>query len=141
MKKNEAIKKQQEKKRKRTLSIILVCSIIVGIVATGIIILATNKSSNMNNSNTSKEVSDSFYLQIYDDNDNIVAKYEVSLTGIASGKNSKITSVSFSYVAGVECETDYTVEGNIAGVAITHPTEGQLVRVITLNANGEFTTN
>lgn len=84
------------------------------------------------------EVSDYFYMQIYNSRDVVVSKYKVTLTGSVGLFSKKITSVSFSRVSGDTCTTEYDIDGNTAYVKITHPVEGYFDAYFTLNSSGEF---
>lgn len=85
------------------------------------------------------DVSDYFYMQIRNSNNQIVSKYKVSLTGKVSLFSKKITSVSITRESGDVCTTDYSIDGNSAYVIITHPREGYLDGTFTLNSDGSFT--
>ena len=91
-----------------------------------------------NSNHDAEEVSDYFYLQIYNSDNQVVSKYRVTLTGMVSSASREITSVSFDLVSGDVCETDYAIDGNGASVTITHPTEGYLLRIFALGASGVF---
>ena len=83
-------------------------------------------------------VTDDFFLNIYNSEYQTIAEYKVTLTGKISNAGNEIISVSFEHVSGDECEPDYEIDGNIVSVSITHPTEGRLLRILTLDENGVF---
>lgn len=87
------------------------------------------------------QVSDYIYMQIYNDNGQIVSKYKVTMTGMVSRVSSEryITSITFSRVSGDTCSTNYNINGYSAVATITHPTEGYLNAYITLGTGGAFT--
>ena len=87
------------------------------------------------------QVSDYFYMQIYNSNDQVVAKYKITVTGMVSRVSSEryITSIAFSRVSGDTCSTNYSIDGYNATVIITHPQEGYLDAYITLGTGGSFT--
>lgn len=86
------------------------------------------------------QVSDYFYMQIYNSSDQVVSKYKITVTGMVSRVSSEryITSVSFSRVSGDTCSTNYSIDGYNATVIITHPKEGYLDAYITLGTGGSF---
>ena len=83
-------------------------------------------------------VTDDFFLNIYNSDYQTVAEYKVTLEGKISNAGNEIISVSFEHVSGDECEPDYEIDGNTVSVSITHPTEGRLLRILTLDENGVF---
>lgn len=83
-------------------------------------------------------VTDDFFLNIYNSEYQTVAEYKVTLTGKISNAGNEIISVSFEHVFGDECETDYEIDGNTVSISITHPTEGSLLRILTLSEDGAF---
>lgn len=83
-------------------------------------------------------VTDDFFLNIYNSEYQTIAEYKVTLTGKISNSGNEIISVSFEHVSGDECETDYEIDGNTVSISITHPTEGSLLRILTLSENGAF---
>lgn len=83
-------------------------------------------------------VTDDFFLNIYDSEYQTIAEYKVTLTGKISNAGNEIISVSFEHVSGDECDPDYEIDGNTVSVSITHPTEGRLLRILTLDENGVF---
>lgn len=88
-----------------------------------------------------REVSDYFYLQIYNNKNEVVTKYKVTLTGVVSRVNSdrRITSVTFSRVFGDTCVTSYTINGHTATAEITHPIEKYFSACFVLGTGGAFT--
>ena len=121
--------------KKRVICMILAVVLLAGIATTG---LVTYMPGDTGEENTSRQVSDYFYIQIYDVNDRVVSKYKVTLTGTVSARNREITGVSFELESGDACETIHQIDGDMAGVVVTHPTEGYLMRVFVLEENGEF---
>ena len=85
-----------------------------------------------------KQISDYFFIQLYNSEDQVAATYKVTLTGMYSGLNSRITDVEVDYESGDKCETSYSVDGNRVVVTITHSTEGYLEKTLILNVNGTF---
>lgn len=87
------------------------------------------------------QVSDFFYMQIYNSGNQVISKYKVTVTGMVSRVDSEryITSVSFSRISGDTCTTNYSMNGYNATVTLTHPTEGFLNAYITLGTGGSFT--
>lgn len=83
-------------------------------------------------------VTDDFFLNIYNSDYQTVAEYKVTLEGKISNAGNEIIAVSFEHVSGDECEPDYEIDGNAVSVSITHPTEGRLLRILTLDENGVF---
>lgn len=130
--------KQKEAMKKRVICIVLACMLLVGTLAVGFITNAPDDTSNTTYAKDEEEVSDYFYVQIYNSEDQVVSKYKVTLKGMVSSTSREITSVSFDLVSGDVCETDYEIDGNGAYVTITHPTEGYLLRIFALGANGVF---
>lgn len=124
--------------KKRAICIILACVLLLGTLSVGVITYAWDDDAETPHEDEAKQVSDYFYMQIYNSEDQIVAKYKVTLTGTVSGASREITAVSFSHESGDACETNYEVDGDTAYVTITHPTEGYLLRIVTLNASGSF---
>lgn len=88
-----------------------------------------------------RQVSDYFYLQIYGDNNKLISKYKVTVTGMVSrvGSNRYITSVEFSRRYGDACLTTHEITGYTALAIIEHPVEGYLGAHITLGSGGTFT--
>lgn len=86
------------------------------------------------------QVSDYFFMQIYNSNNQVISKYKVTLTGMVSRVSSdrRITSVSFSRVNGDSCSTSSNINGYTAVVKITHPIEGSLSAYFTLGSGGSF---
>ena len=87
------------------------------------------------------QVSDYFYMQIYNSSGQTVSKYKVTMTGTVSRVSSEryITAITFSRISGDTCSTDYSISGYNATATITHPTEGRLVAYIALGSSGSFT--
>lgn len=85
-----------------------------------------------------KQISDYFFIKLYNSEDQVAATYKVTLTGSFSGVSSRIDYVEISYESGDECETSYSVDGNKVVVTVTHPTEGYLEKTLVLNENGTF---
>ena len=121
--------------RKRILCIVLACALLAGIVAVGFV---TNEPGITSDGDKGRQVSDYFYIQIYGADDQVVARYKVTLTGTLFAKSREVTSVTFDHEAGDVCETIHKIDGDMVGVVITHPTEGYLMRVFVLDENGEF---
>lgn len=121
--------------KKRIFCVILAVLLLGGIVTTG---LFTDKPGNADKETESRRVSDYFYIQIYDTNDQVVSKYKVTLSGAVSAGTREITGVSFNLESGDACETIQKIDGDMAGIVITHPTEGYLMRVFVLDENGVF---
>ena len=119
--------------KKRVLCIVLVCVLLAGIVTTGFVAYGP-----ANNAEEERQVSDYFYIQIYNADNQVASKYKVTLTGTVSGRNRKIDSVDCELEFGDACETVSKINGDMVGILITHPTEGYLVRAFVLNENGEF---
>ena len=124
--------------KKKVISLIFACILSVGIISVGVITYALSNIDTTPYENDNTQVSEYFYLQIYNSDGQIVSKYKIALTGIVSSANRKISSVSFNCVFGDTCETNYDIDGDTAYIAITHPTEGCLVRFFTLSAEGRF---
>ena len=121
--------------KKRVLCIILACALLVGVIATGLIAYAPSGDGGATGE---RQVSDYFYMQIYNGEDQAVSRYKVTLTGTVSGRSREITAVSFICESGDICQTEYELDGDTAYVIITHPTEGYLLRGFILDANGNF---
>lgn len=86
-----------------------------------------------------RQVSEYFYIQIYNDENQAVSKYKITLTGIfSSPRNRRIIDVSVSYEFGDICQTSYNIDGYNVTVTVTHPTEGQFEKFFVLGANGRF---
>ena len=83
-------------------------------------------------------VTDDFFLNIYNSEYQTITEYKVTLTGKISDAGNEIISVSFEHISGDECDPDYEIVGNVVSVSITHPTEGRLQRILTLNEDGTF---
>lgn len=130
--------KKKATKKKRAICIVLVYMLLIGTISVGIITFASHDTAVTPYANDKQQVSDYFYLQVYNSEEQIVSKYKVTLTGMVSSISREITSVSFSYVSGDMCETDYDIDGDAAYVTIIHPTEGCLARIFTLSASGVF---
>ena len=121
--------------KKRIFCVILAVLLLGGIVTTG---RFTVKPGNADKETESRQVSDYFYIQIYDTNDQVVSKYKVTLSGAVSAGTREITGVSFNLESGDACETIQQIDGDMVGIVITHPTEGYLMRVFVLDENGVF---
>ena len=121
--------------KKRIFCVILAVLLLGGIVSTG---LFTDKPGNADKETESRQVSDYFYIQIYDTNDQVVSKYKVTLSGAVSAGTREITGVFFNLESGDACETIQKIDGDMVGIVITHPTEGYLMRVFVLDENGVF---
>lgn len=121
--------------KKRVLSMMLVVVLLVGIVTAGSVAYGPAYSDE---ENQVRQVSDYFYIQIYDTNDQVVSRYKITLTGTVSARNREITGVSFVCEFGDLCETIQQIDGDMVGIIITHPTEGYLIRVFALDENGVF---
>lgn len=85
-----------------------------------------------------QHISDYFFIQLYNTEDQVVSKYRVTLTGRFSGVSSSIDYVEISHESGDECETSYSVDGNKVVVTVAHPTEGYVENTLVLNVNGTF---
>lgn len=87
------------------------------------------------------QVSDYFYMQIYNSSGQTISKYKVTVTGMVSRVSSEryITAITFSRISGDTCSTNYSINGYNATVSLTHPTEGPLAFYIVLGASGSFT--
>ena len=70
--------------RKRILCIVLACALLAGIVAVGFV---TNEPGNTSDGDKGRQVSDYFYIQIYGADDQVVARYKVTLTGTLFAKS------------------------------------------------------
>lgn len=119
--------------RKRILCIVLACIFLGGSLCVGLTAYAGVSSAK-----DVQEVSDHFYMQIYDSQDNVVSKYKVMLTGMISDKTREITSVTFSHESGDICDTAFTIDGYIAVATLTHPVEGYHDAAFLLGADGVF---
>ena len=86
------------------------------------------------------QVSDYFYMQIRDNNDQIVSIYKLTITGVVSRVNSSryINSMEFTHHAGDECTTYYEIDGYTAFATIIHPVEGHLSFYLELGTGGSF---
>lgn len=116
---------------KKIICTVLACILLGGVLSAWFIAYAPDK-------NDERQVSDFFYIQLYNSERQVVSKYKVTLTGTVSSTSREITSVSFSHVSGDTCETDHKIAGNAAVVTVTHPTEGYLERNFTLSTGGIF---
>lgn len=85
------------------------------------------------------EVSDYFYIVLYNSKDEMLSKYKVALEGKITAISRKITSVTITRVSGDVCDTDYTIDGKSAYVIVTHPGGGYMDGTFTLNWDGTFT--
>ena len=121
--------------KKRILCIVLACALLAGVVTAGVVVSGTNTASE---EDRGRQVSDFFYIQIYGDGDQPVTRYKVTLTGTVFNKSREITAVTFDHEFGDVCETVHSIDGDMVGVVITHPTEGYLMRVFLLDENGQF---
>ena len=83
--------------KKRIFCVILAVLLLGGIVTTG---LFTDKPGNADKETESRQVSDYFYIQMYDINDQVVSKYKVTLSGAVSAGTREITGVSFDLESG-----------------------------------------
>lgn len=124
--------------KKRAVIIALTCMLLAGIISVGFITYTPDTTAVTPYANDKQQVSDYFYVQIYNSEEQVVSKYKVTLTGMVSSTSRGITSVSFSSVSGDPCETNYDINGDTAYVTITHPTEGCWARIFTLSASGVF---
>lgn len=121
-----------------------ICMILIGILALGAIAVPAHLGHAANGSAASQEsgsqqVSDYFYVHIYDSQDVVVSKYQILLTGVVSDTGREITSVSFSHISGDSCVTGYVLDGYTAIAVVTHPTEGYVEYNFMLSESGEFT--
>ena len=83
-------------------------------------------------------VTDDFFLNIYNSEYQTITEYKVMLTGKISNAGNESISASFEHISGDECTPDYEIAENVVSVSITHPTEGRLLRILTLNEDGTF---
>ena len=88
--------------------------------------------------NDGMPVSDYFFIQMYDEEKQVISKYQVTLTGIVSIEDSRITSVSFSHISGDVCDVTHDISGNTVVVTMTHHKEGALERNFILSSDGTF---
>jgi len=121
--------------KKRICCVILACVILAGIAATGLAAFGPRRASGADDR---QQVSDCFYIQIYNANDQVVSRYRVTLTGIVSDRSREITGAAFDHESGDVCQTVHRIDGDMVGIVITHPTEGYLMRVFVLDENGAF---
>lgn len=121
--------------KKRIVCAVLACALLAGILTAGFVTAGSNATAE---EGQGRQVSDFFYIQIYDADDQVVTRYKVTLTGMLYNKSREVTDVSFDREFGDECETIYSIDGDMVGVVITHPTEGYLMRVFLLDENGGF---
>lgn len=86
------------------------------------------------------QVSDDFYMRILNNENQILSKYKVTITGIVSRVNSNryINSVTFSRVSGDPCSTEYAINGYFASATIIHPVEGYLTFFFRLGSGGSI---
>lgn len=115
---------------KRVLCFVLVCVMAAGIVVIPFQMLSAGDSP--------EEVSDYFFVQLYDGEDQVVSKYKVTLTGTVSRASRKITAISAEHVSGDVCESTYQIENATAEVFLTHPTEGRAEYHFMLDSSGVF---
>lgn len=87
---------------------------------------------------STRDVSDYFFVQIYDTDDQILSKYKVTLTGTVSGSDRSILTAVPTYESGNECQTEARITGYNAVITITHPTQGYWEYRFILNADGTF---
>lgn len=125
---NKKIKQKKHQHRQRSISLILIIVLVISAMIVPMQMIFAKE----------KQISDYFFIQLYDSEDQVVATYKVTLTGSFSGVSSRIDYVEISYESGDECETSYSVDGNKVVVTVTHPTEGVLEKTLVLNANGTF---
>ena len=96
--------------RKNLLCLILCCILVAGIIAIpgqfGFTTDVQNKAVVTARANDAQSVSDYFYMQIYNIENQIISKYKVTLTGTVSKTRREITSVSFFRVSGDTCTTE-----------------------------------
>ncbi len=121
--------------KKRTVCIILACVLAVGAIA----IPVQLSNTAISDEDPKQEVSDYFYVQIYDEENNVVSKYKVLLTGTVSLSSWEITAVDFELESGDVCETSYSLYGSMAEVTISHPSQGYWTYVFLLDETGTFT--
>ena len=86
------------------------------------------------------QVSDYIYMRIFNDKNQAISVYKVTMTGMVSrvGAQSYITSITFSRISGDVCSTHYGINGCNATAMIIHPIEGYLDAHITLGSGGSF---
>lgn len=85
------------------------------------------------------EVSEYFYMRIYNSSDQIVSIYKVTVDGKVTSLSRKVTSVSASRYSGDTCTVEKSIDGNVAYVTLTHSTAGYYSVKFTLNWDGTFT--
>lgn len=105
--------------------------------ACGIITYA-NTASDASEVSSGSVVSDYFYMQILNNDDQVVSKYEIVLRGKVTDTGSTITNLGINYVSGTRCTQDWSVNGNTAYVAITHPALGTFDALFILGEDGVF---
>ena len=84
------------------------------------------------------EVSDYFFMQILNSDDQVLSTYRVTLTGEVSSTSRRIKYVMFNRVSGDPCVPISEIDGYTAYVKITHPTEGYLDAYFILDWDGTF---
>lgn len=120
---------------KKVVCIILICALLAGTITAGFIAYGPGDNAEADDK---RQVSDFFYIQIYDANDRVVSRYKVTLSGTVCAGTREITGVTFNLESGDVCETIQQIDGDMVGIVITHPTEGYLMRVFILDENGVF---
>lgn len=124
---------------KRVWCIVLASILVVSVIVVPVLSAYLPQNSGiMVNKNDGMQVSDYFFIQMYNGEEQIVSKYQVTLKGIVSSKDRRITSVSFSHTSGDVCDMTYVISGNTVVVTMTHPEEGALERNFILSSNGAF---
>lgn len=88
-----------------------------------------------------RQVSETFYIRLYDDNDVIITKYKITIVGMVSRVNSDryITSVEFKRVSGAVCETDAAIKGYVASATVAYSEDIFFTAYFTLGTGGSFT--
>lgn len=125
---NKKIKPQKRQHQQRSISLILIIVLVISAMIVPMQMIFAEE----------KQISDYFFIQLYNSEDQVAATYKVILTGMYSGLSSRITDVEVNYESGDKCETSYSVDGNRVIVTITHSTEGYLEKTLILNVNGTF---
>ena len=83
-------------------------------------------------------VSDYFYMRIFNNDGTVASKYQIVLRGKVTDAGSEITNLGINYVSGTRCAQDWSVNGNTAYVAITHPALGTMESWFILGEDGVF---
>ena len=102
------------------------------------IITHASTADNVSEASSESVVSDYFYMQIINNDGTVASKYQIVLRGTVTETGSKITNLGINYVSGTRCAQDWSVNGNTAYVAITHPALGMLEGWFILGEDGVF---